>query len=327
MFSSDPFQRLTAGGTFNRTFTIFAQRFDLFLIISGIIFVPLALMFVSLSKFLGSSMQTMFEAMNSLDTTNSGGSNRNLEDGAYDNSNSNNYYDNSSSSNVDINVDNSNYDSNYDSASAFSANSDPMTDAFVSNMSIFGTQFVLEYLALLLFAIAGKAAMAYAVAEMYAGRDPTWLNCLKKGFSRWCDVFGSAMLVSVAVFGCNIVFQLVIAVMAATGYKFMYFLCFLVMVAWTVFLTFVMVSLMILAPVIMVEGNGPIRSIKRCWELSWNNRCYIFCTIFCMCMLYYVVQLVLTGILYSISTELVATTGGAILVILPALLYIPLAVM
>jgi hypothetical protein len=311
MFSSDPFQRLTAGGTYNRTFKIFAERYDLFVIISGIIFVPLACMSISLSKFFGSSMNTMIDAMNSLDPSQQ--QNFDAYNSAVNNVTSN-YYDGDT------------YDGS--AAVSFAAGSNPMGDAFLANMSSFGTQFVLEYLALLLVAIAGKAAMAYAVAEMYAGRDPSWLVCFKKGLSRWCDIFGSAALVSLGVFACNILFEIVILVLASMQNSFMHFLGFLVMVAWMVFLTYVMVSLMILAPVIMVEGKGPINSIKRCWELSSNNRCYIFCTVFCLCMLYYVCQLVLTGILYSAAgPESVFTTGGAFLIILPALIYLPLAVM
>lgn len=309
--SSDPFQRLTAGGTFKRTLSIFSKRYDLFFIISGIIFAPLALLFISIYQFVGSSMHTMIDVMSpsSLDSQN------NFDAYYNDSNNTSNYFDAS------------NYYSSSTSATA-AAGSDPVGDALVANMSTFGSQFVLEYVALLLVAIAGRAAMSYAVAEMYAGRDPSWIDCLKKGLSRWCDVFGSALLLGLGVFGCNLVVELVVILLLAVQNGFVNFLCFLIMVAWMVFLTFVTVSMMILAPVIMIEGSGPINSIKRCWILSDNNRCYIFCTIFCLCMLYYVVQLVLTGILYGVGgADAVFSTGGAFLVVLPALIYLPLAVM
>jgi lysylphosphatidylglycerol synthetase-like protein (DUF2156 family) len=187
---------------------------------------------------------------------------------------------------------------------------------------------VLNYLALWLFDIAGEAAMAYAVAELYVGRDPNWLDCLKKGFSRWCDVFGSVALVSFGLNVLNAFVQFIVALVASTNNNNLTLLAMLAMIAWMLFITYVMVSLMILAPVIMVEGTGPIKSIKRCWELSWGNRCYIFCTIFCLGMLNYTVQIVLTGIFLGTGGQDVSfSSGSAFLVILPALIYIPLAVM
>lgn len=318
MFSSDPFQRLTAGGTFNRTFRIFMQRYDLFLIIAGIIFVPLALISITIMRCFGTSMQTVLGAMEIQHSgddayasggnyNNNSGDNAYPSDGVYNNNNGDPYV----------------Y-SNYDGT-------DPMAAALLSNMRTFGCQFVLEYVALLILGIAGKAAIAYAVAELYAGRDPSWLDCLKKGFSRWCDVFGAAMLVGLGIALCNIFVEITIAVLAVIGGDnngFMMFLILLVVIAWFVFIAYVMVSLMILAPVIMVEGSGPINSIKRSWELSWNNRCYIFCTIFCFCMIYYVVQIILSAIVMTAGGPgAVLSVWGAFVIILPAFLYLPLAVM
>jgi len=307
MFASDPFQRLTAGGTFNRTLHIFWQRYDLFLIITGIIFVPLSLLNVSYSRFLGTSMHTMLDTLNAMQVQ----QNINPETGAYENSTYDPYH----------------YSSSNSSSSAV-PEYDPLIDALLSNLNSFGSQFVLEYLALLLFGIAGEAAMAYAVAELYVGRDPNWLDCLKKGFSRWCDVFGSAALVGLGMGVLNAFVQIIVVLVAVTGSNALAFLAILVTIAWIVVVIYVMVSMMILAPVIIVEGTGPISSIRRCWELSWGNRCYIFCTIFCLSSLYYTVQIILTGILLSTGgQDAVFSSGGAFLVILPALIYLPLAVM
>lgn len=298
MFSSDPFQRLTAGGTFNRTLNIFMGRYDLFMMITSIIFVPVAFMMVSIFQFMGTSMHTMLESLQTQQNMN--------------NMNSGTGYDNYSEY----------------SSTTMAAGSDPFSDAIFQNLSSFGSQFILEYIALLVLSIAGEAAMTYAVAELYAGRDPVWLDCLKKGFSRWCDLFGSAFIVVFAIGFCDFSVRLLSGGFISTQNNFMVFLGVLVIVAWLVVVAFVMVSFMILAPVIMVEGSGPINSIKRCWELSWNNRCYIFCTIFCICVSYYVVQLVLTGILIGIGgQEAVFSIRGALLVVLPIMLYIPLNVM
>ena len=43
----DPFQYLTFGGTFGRTFLLFFDRFDLYMAISAVVMVPFVLFFVS----------------------------------------------------------------------------------------------------------------------------------------------------------------------------------------------------------------------------------------------------------------------------------------
>jgi hypothetical protein len=291
MFSSDPFQRLTAGGTYNRTFAIFAQRYDLFFTISGMIFVPMALLMISLQLFMGSSMHTMTQ----------------ISAGSYDNYDTNN---------MDYDVDDT-------TASAAAAAGDDMAKAMIKFMS----QFFLEYIVLMFFAIGGQAAMALAVAEIYANREPNAVQCLKKGFSRWCDIFGAASLISLGMGLSHVVVQIIGVLLMYTQNNFFISLAFLIFIAYFALLMYVLVILKILSPVIMVEGTGPINSIKRCWELSRDNRCYIFCTVFCLAMVYYVSQLVIGLILVSSGgLDAFYSWWGALLLILPALVYVPLAV-
>ena len=100
------------------------------------------------------------------------------------------------------------------------------------------------------------------------------------------------------------------------------------MVAWWVVLVYVLVSLMIIAPVVMIEGKSPIDSIKRCWELASNNRCYIFCTVFCLALIYYAAQLILAAIVMAAGgTDAIMSTFGAIIMYLPVLAFLPLTVM
>ena len=308
MFSSDPFHRITAGGTFQRTFQIFAANYKVFLIMSGIIFLPLSLVSITMNQILGSSWHTVIDgSMNNNDNNNN---NNSLLDSASFNGT---YYDPHSTT----------------TATATAAGSDPFNDALMQNMSRFGTQFVVEYIVLLIVSIAGKSAMSFAVAEMYVGRDPSWLDCYKKGMSRWCAVFGDAVLVGFGVGLCQFVIEIFVVILIFLVHNyFMTFLAFLIIAAWLVVLTYVMVSLMILAPVIMVESTGPINAINRCWELSNNNRCYIFCTAFCLFLVYYAFQLVLSAILFAMGGgDAAYSIGGAFLVVLPALIYVPLQVM
>eukprot|EP00539_Tryblionella_compressa_P000178 CAMPEP_0178746464 /NCGR_PEP_ID=MMETSP0744-20121128/7823_1 /TAXON_ID=913974 /ORGANISM="Nitzschia punctata, Strain CCMP561" /LENGTH=268 /DNA_ID=CAMNT_0020399677 /DNA_START=340 /DNA_END=1146 /DNA_ORIENTATION=+ len=205
--------------------------------------------------------------------------------------------------------------------------SDAMDDKTTANMTKFMIQFTLEYVAFMFIAIAGQAAMAYATAEMYAAREPSWSACLKKGFTRWCDIFGAAFLVGFGMGVCNIFIQLIAVNLLASKTSFLIFLGFLLLVAYYVVIVYVMVSLVILTPVIMVEGTGPIKSIKRCWELSWDNRCYIFCTAFCLSLVYYAFQLVLYLLLSAIGgTEAVFSWWGALVLISPSIIYLPLVV-
>jgi len=297
-FANNPFQRITGGATFSRSFAIFMERYDLFLVLSGMIFIPLALMTATITHFIGSSMATMTQAM---DTT---------------------YYEPDSSADSYA-YDSTNY---YDS----SANMDSITADFASNMAsnmaAFGGQLVLEYILLMIVSIAGRAAMAYAVAEMYAGRDPNWRNCLKLGFSRWCDLFGAAFLVGFGIGFANGLVQAIFMLLLYTQSTIVAILASVGILAWHVVIIFVLVSLMILAPVIMVEGQGPIKSIKRSLLLSWNNRCYIFCTVFCLALVGYTMQVIIALILYSASPSLMASGFGAVISLLPALIFVPLAV-
>jgi hypothetical protein len=295
MFSSDPFQRLTAGGTYNRTFTIFAHRYDLFLTISGMIFVPMAALMITLQLHTGSSMHTLLTNGSPDSVYYSGGE---VNDDMMDDA----------------------------TATATAAEADANDDA-AKAMNKFMTQFFVEYVVFMFFAIGAQAAMALAVAEMYANREPNVVQCLKKGFSRWCDIFGAAMLIGLGVGLSNVVVQIIGVLLIYTGNNFFVSLAFLIIIAYCAVVMYVMVTLMILSPVIMVEGTGPIKSIKRCWELSSNNRCYMFCTVFCMAMVYYAIQLVISLILFmGGGTEAVYSWWGALLLVLPALVYVPLVV-
>jgi len=297
MFSSDPFQRLTAGGTFHRTFKIFAQRYDLFLIISGFVFVPLVPLMITVFQNIGFSMHTMMGGWIPPQP------------------------------NTTIDFDDAFLFSTM--APSFNSNGDveDSTNA-ATQMTNLSWQFVVEYVVFLCFAFAGRVAMAHAVAELYAGRDPSWLDCCKKGLQRWCDIFLAFMLMNAMVFGCQVVVNILLMLAILTKIRIIMVLGFLLVVAWMVAFLFAMVSLSLLAPVIMVEGTRPVQSIKRCWELSWNNRCYIFCTIFCLCMMYYVVQLLLYVILASTGgVDFVFSALGAFLIMLPAWIYLPMAIM
>ena len=299
--SADAFQRLTAGGTFSRTFAVFRKRWDLFLIIAGIIFIPLALMAVSIMTVIGSSMSTLLagiDASAGLQVDENG--TIVYSDGGSSSAGAADFYDGSSG--MDVNP--------------------------FATFGSFGLQFVLEYLALLIFAVAGKGAIAYAVAQIYVDRNPSWLECLQRGFSKWCTLFCASFLVGLGTGVVNAVVNLVASLMFGKNMGFLALVGFLILVAWFVVLIYILVSLMIIAPVVMIEGKSPVASIQRCWELSSNNRCYIFCTVFCLALVYYLAQIILAAIAMAIGgADALVSTWGAFLILLPALAFLPLTVM
>jgi hypothetical protein len=244
-FMSDPFQRLTAGGTFRRTFQIFSSRYDLFLSISTLMVVPLLAM--------------------------------------------------------------------------------PIT-GFSSEL------YAVESTVFMLFAVAGMASMSYATAELYVGQNPTCLASLRQGFSRWCTVVGATMLASLGLTGCaiSVYALLVVCFVIEPSALWVFDVCAsLIGMTSLVFVCYAYVSLMILLPVIMVERRGLRDSIKRCWELSSNNRCYIVCTTFCLAVSCSAVQAALAAILAAAGgrTEAVHWLWAGFVMTLPAMVSTPLAIM
>jgi hypothetical protein len=147
----------------------------------------------------------------------------------------------------------------------------------------------------------GSASMCHAVAELYAGRNSTWLASLRQGFSIgfW--------------FPCSLVLML-----AVPG------------LSWLLTIGYGSGLFIILLPVIMVEGKGPIDSIKRCLELSLPHLCYIFCTYFRFAMIYGMVYLALFLILMAAAggiEEEQLLGWGALVITLPDMVFIPVVSM
>lgn len=264
------------------------------MIIAGIAFVPLAFMMITYFEILGASLYTVTDVINSQQ-------NISASSGFDEFGN-----DCSSSTSGDCNVEN----------------------VYVANMSSFTSQILIEYACFVVLIIAAKAAMTHAVAELYMGRDPKWLDCVKEGFSRWCDIFGTGALISFGIFIMNIATEIIAFLLMMTASKVMIVVSIFMWIIWLILLFYLSVSFMILTPVIMVERMGPIHTIKRCWQLSRNNRCYTFCTIFCFCITYYMLQLLLCIIVVNLGgLDAIASIWGAFLVSLPAIIYIPVTAM
>mmetsp|Transcript_7006 Transcript_7006/g.7775 ORF Transcript_7006/g.7775 Transcript_7006/m.7775 type:complete len:367 (+) Transcript_7006:70-1170(+) len=300
MLSEDLFQRLTVGATFSRTLNIFTKRFDIFLLISLLVYVPLVAMSVTVFGYIGSSLHTLMDTM--------GLSNRYLQQS--------NYYSNNESVLTD---DTYHINDNNDQASDL----DPAAfqDFATQLFSIAGQLFV-EMLLFLIFAVVAEVAMIYAVGQLYVNRDPRFSECLKKGFSKWCSLFGAIMLGNTMQVG-NFILGSILS--TAPSNVLITLLVFVVYVAWMVFMTYVFVSLAILSPAIVIENLGPIDGIKRAWDLAQSNRCYIFCTVFCFGLIYNLLILIINGIVVSVAgKEATFSAWGVLVSMLPAIIYLPL---
>ncbi len=290
MFPSDPFQRLTASGTFQRILDILAQRYDLFLIITGITFVPAVFFVISVLVAVGSSTYIVMDDL---------GSQQNIS--------------------MDIGFD----DASSEASPSISSESAAAIRSLIGNML---GQLFLEEMVFLLLSISGKAAMTYAVAELYSGRDSTWLDCFKKGFSKWCDIFGAVAIACFAFVASYLVVDIIVVLFFATKNSFMIFIGIAITIVWLVLLALVKVSLMMVMQVILVEGKGPINSLRRSWELSMNNQCYIFCTVFSIHLSSISIQLIII-LLFSGNGDAILSIFEVLLIALPRMIYIPLKVM
>jgi len=291
MPSEDLFQRLTAGATFNRTLNIFTKRFDLFLLISLMVFVPLVAMSVTLLGCIGSSLHTLMDTMDL--------SNRYLQQTSY-----------------------YRYDDDDQAPDLDPAAFQDFMDQLVANAGVIAGQILVEMLLFYIFVIAAQVAMIYAVGQLYVNRDPRFSECLKKGFSKWCSLFGAIMLVVNTMQVGNFILGSILSTDPSN--VLITLLVFVVYVAWMVFMTYVFVSLAILSPAIVIENLGPIDGIKRAWDLANSNRCYIFCTSFCSGLIYNLLILIISGIIMNVfGKDAIFNAWGALVTLIPAIIYIP----
>jgi hypothetical protein len=159
-----------------------------------------------------------------------------------------------------------------------------MRAIFFFTGSFFG-QVVEDYIQYMNFAIGCVAimiSMCHTTAELYVGRNPTLWASLDKPIGKWFTVVGVTILVCSGFIVCGIgfyAFRVVFLFLAGFTPIWVFLLCIpLLDGAWWVLLQFVSPPSLLLLPVIVFEGRGPIDSIKRGWELSYNNRLYLLCT-------------------------------------------------
>lgn len=275
MFAAEVFTRLTVGQTFSRSFAIFLERWDLFLLVASVVYIPFFLFMVTYSSALGEATVASIEKAT-----------------------------------------NGEYDPDYD----------PMEEAFnqmfVTLQGSMG-KLAAESTFLNLVGILGTAAVAITVAEMYAERMPNAFESGKKGLSQYCDLFCAGFLVQCAFAVLLVLAITVMFLCYSSQNSFLIFLGILVCIGVFMVIIFIAVAMMIVAPTIMVEKLGPVQAVKRCWELAYNNRCYIFCTSYCLSLVNGFATSIWGGIFFGGNPMAQFTPFGALIMSLPFLIFFP----
>ena len=186
----------------------------------------------------------------------------------------------------------------------------------------------MEYTIALILSVASKAGMSYAVAQMYLDRPPHWIACFRKGFSKFCDVFCAMFLVNVGLVVANVIFSMLMSLLLEGHNILLNLLVFVFYLAWAVVNIYVLVPLMLVVPIVVVEQKGPVEAVRRCWNMSWDHRCYIFCTVFCLTVIYYLFIIIMALLMNSIGgPELAQSLFGTLLRMSATLVYLPLVTM
>ncbi|GAX15970.1 hypothetical protein FisN_22Hu176 [Fistulifera solaris] len=143
-----------------------------------------------------------------------------------------------------------------------------------------------------LFGIIVRAAIFQVVAEYYSQKLSTFKGSLVLAFNRSCAIFGFGLLYSAAVLVFGMAFASLIWLLIL--YKGPDFLGTLLCVSAAAFVVYVMLSLTIVLPILVIEKESPIGAVRRCFELLPTYRCYVFCS-----MLLLGVVVIFTSTLYQ----------------------------
>jgi hypothetical protein len=190
-----------------------------------------------------------------------------------------------------------------------------------SVIAVFILQVVLSIVTMLM----GEGAMVRACADTYAEQPQGWFTCVKLGFQHFCALLGAAFCVAAVTYGGFLFVALLFVGAQSWKSGFLAFLTFITFVAYLIGMIYVVSSVMLIFPVIMVENKGPINAIRRSFEISEGRRCYVFCAIFTL----WVARAILIRLLHNIFNgdnplSAFLSPVGIIVSFIPDLLYLPL---
>lgn len=169
-----------------------------------------------------------------------------------------------------------------------------------------------------LFGIIIQAAIIQVVAEYYTQKHSTFKGSLTLAFDRFCAIFGFGLLYSAAL----LIFSMVVGALVGSIIAFNgpLFLMKLIGFAAISFVIYVMLSLTIALPILVVENQSPIGGMKRSFELLPTYRCYVFCSMFLLAVVVIFGSLIyqsLIGAIFGASIVGSAFSGLSAVVTLP----------
>lgn len=169
-----------------------------------------------------------------------------------------------------------------------------------------------------LFCIIIQAAVIHIVAEYYTQKLSTFRSSLVHAVDRFCAVFGFGLLYTAAwLLFSVLVGGLIGLLFAVQAPQF-----FLVLVGFAAFscVIFVLLSLTIVLPVLVIEKQSPVGAIKRSFELLPTYRCYVFCSMFLLGLVVIfgtMIYQIVVGAIFGPSILGSALSGLATVVTLP----------
>ena len=133
-----------------------------------------------------------------------------------------------------------------------------------------------------LFGIIIQAAVVHIVSEYYTQKDSTFRGSLVHAIDRFWSVFGFGLLYWAAL--CLYIMVAGVLMDFLSAVQTPDFLSVLAGFAAFLFPVFVIFSLTLVLPVLVIEKQSPIGAIKRSFELLPTYRCYVSCSMFLLAL-------------------------------------------
>ena len=122
-----------------------------------------------------------------------------------------------------------------------------------------------------------QGATIRAVVEIYTGKRPSWLACLKVGRENMCKMFCFAFLI-MFYYSTALVIIVVVVLAFIDSISLLIFICYVVFCIFG--------ATMISGPsMIVVEGKSVIEATESSWHLCKTDIFFICCTTFCFALL------------------------------------------
>lgn len=186
-------------------------------------------------------------------------------------------------------------------------------------------QLVVEQIFYILIGIAARAMMAMMVAELYADRRPSLMECFQKTLRLFCNIFCAGFIVGGVMMLGYVLLVLIIVLCIYAQSGLVWLLGVGVFLAAMVAMVYVSVSMMLLSAVVMVEQKGPMEAIRRCWDLASGHRCFLYCTVFLLSLANYIFQQIVAAIFLGSDPDQRASVFGCLVQFASLVFVLPLA--